>query len=445
MPSATRALLRAALLLLVAPAAAHAQVFLASRPHPDFTIGPLFVIATVRPELSPVTVTVAWSVTPAPNKRAADIEQDLFLLWPGEVSQATAPGAADPALASDLESRGFVVVSSGRLALRSRDRLQMGTSEPGELLPESASFVTFMRRVSSTTQVGAGTYIKIPWTTKLADPLAVMSMAMGMRTMLTPKPATWFEELFWGRRWVLSNGFGDIGSLILPIYPLYYEHRDRVVHLAREFSLLTAIFADASHLRIEEISPATATRRPSTIRTGNEIISMPLAAADGTAPQVLKVQFSYFSGQIAWRPILVGAALLLLGNVAGFLMLSRDVTKVIRNRLRLRRRATTDFTRPSGAMLPRGLADTIVPGTTREADLLALYGPPDEEHDRRGPGSRRTLIYRGTRLIPRSERALGPLAAAGQWQEEHHELQIDLSGDRVSAVHSRIRRGRVAS
>ena len=41
----------------------HGQVFLASRPHPDFLIGPLFVVANVSPGLGPVTVNLSWSLT----------------------------------------------------------------------------------------------------------------------------------------------------------------------------------------------------------------------------------------------------------------------------------------------------------------------------------------------------------------------------------------------
>ena len=92
--------------------------------------------------------------------------------------------------------------------------------------------------------------------------------------LVTQKPATWLEEAFWGRRWVLSAGFGDIGPPTLPLFPLYFEHRDRVACPGRELSLVVASFADAGHLRIEEIGPASATRRPSRLRTGAEIITI---------------------------------------------------------------------------------------------------------------------------------------------------------------------------
>jgi len=439
---AWRRALLIAVLVVAAPAASHAQVFLASRPHPDFRIGPLFVVANVRPDLGPVTIILAFSLTAAAGRQAADIKQDLFLLWPGEVAEATTPGPADPAVVSYVEQRSFTVTSSGRFRLRSRDRMQLGTTSPGEPIKEVASFVTFTR--PGPVQAGSGTFIKIPWSPTLADPLAVMSLTMSLRNLIGPKPATWWEELFWGRRYVLATGFGDVGSLALPLYPLYFEHRDRVVHLAREFSLVIASFADSDHLRIEEIAPGNATRRMSRVRAGAEVVSMPLLAAEGIAPQLLKIQFSYFSGRIAWRPVLVSLLLLLLSNIAGFILLSKDVAHIMRTRLHLRR-GEPPFLRDSGAPFPRDVVDAIVPGTTTHADVLGLCGPPDEELVRRAPGMSRVLVYRAVRRIPRSRLAVGRLTTVARWDEEHHELEIELNGDRVSAVQSRVSRAKAAS
>jgi len=292
-------------------------------------------------------------------------------------------------------------------------------------------------------QLGSGTYVKIPWTPKLADPLAVAVLAMPYRGLITPKPATWFEEAFWGRKWVLATGFGDVGSLVLPLYPLYFEHRDRVVRLAREFSLVVASFADADHLRIESIEPPSATRRPSRVRAGAEIVSMPLQPTEGIAPQLVKVQFSYFSGVFAWRPILVSALLLLLGNLAGLVILSQNVNWFVRTRLHLKRRVEPEFARAAGGALPPEVAEKIVPGSTTEAEVRALCGRPDEEGHRRGSGLRRTLIYRGMRRLARPRLAVGRLATVAHWEEEQHELEVELDGDRVTAVQSNVRRHRV--
>jgi hypothetical protein len=442
--SLRRTVLLASLLLTAIPATGQAQVFLASQPHPDFAIGPLFVVAQVRPDLGPISLTLSWSLTTPPGQRAADIKQDLFLLWPNELVDATAEGPADPILAREVQTRGFSLVASGRLTLGYRDRLQMGIGAPATPLPEVASFVTFTRSAAvSGASLGSGTYIKIPWTPKLGDPLAVTVLTFTTRGLVTPKPATWFEEAFWGRRWVLTTGFGDIGSPASPIFPLYFEHRDRMVRLGREFAVAVATFADADHLRIEAIGPTTATRRPSRLRTGAEVVTLALAPTEGVTPQLLNVQFSYHSGMIAWRPILVSAVLLALGNLAGFILLSKDVSQFLRSRLALRR-AEPEFARGAGQALPRALADRITPGSTSEAEVITLCGRPDEEHHRRGSTARRTLVYRAVRRLPSARLALGPLATVHHWDDEYHELEIELEGDRVSAVQSRVRRQRVA-
>ena len=54
------------------------------------------------------------------------------------------------------------------------------------------------------------------------------------------------------------------------------------VRLARDFSQLVAAFTDADHLRIDEISPPAASRRPSRVRAGGESVALPIAAGEGT-------------------------------------------------------------------------------------------------------------------------------------------------------------------
>src|SRR5207237_10034329 len=106
---------------------ARAQIFLASTPHPEFSIGPLFIAGVVRPDLGPITVSVSWSIV-RPPKSAPDVgQQDLYLLWPAEVATATAGGSADPELPRYVEARGFTVLAQGRLVLRKPDRAKPGT------------------------------------------------------------------------------------------------------------------------------------------------------------------------------------------------------------------------------------------------------------------------------------------------------------------------------
>ena len=117
-----------------------AQIFLASKPHPDFTIGPVFLIANVQRDLS-VTVNLSFSLTPHQGADADAMEQDLFLLWPAEIAEPSAPGAADPALVRDVH-QNFVVLNSGRLMLRSRDRTLVGTGQLGDPSPKRSAFLS---------------------------------------------------------------------------------------------------------------------------------------------------------------------------------------------------------------------------------------------------------------------------------------------------------------
>ncbi len=68
-----------ALLVIAAPAAARAQVFVAAKPHPQFEIGPLFVRASVSPKLGTVDVDIFWSIAVPPTRSVGDVEGRLVL------------------------------------------------------------------------------------------------------------------------------------------------------------------------------------------------------------------------------------------------------------------------------------------------------------------------------------------------------------------------------
>lgn len=427
-----------ALPVLVAPPAP-AQVFLAAEPHPPFSIGPLFMVASVTPDLSSVTVRVSWSLTPARRAPAEAMRQDLYVLWPAELVEATAPGEGDPILRRFVEERGFDVVGEGRLTIRARDRAKLGTGAEGDPVDTVAAYVTFYKQGTNPAQTGLGTFIKIPWTPLLRDPVTLASLTMRFKDLITPKPATWFEQLFWGRRNLLTLGAGTAGSVAL--YSMYLERREHVVPLARDFSLLIANFADADHLRIEEISPPAATRRPSRVRAGAEIVTLALSGGEGNLPQTLKVQFSYFSGIIAWRPILISLLFLVLGNLMGALMFTQQITRFFRRRLRV---GPTDDRGRERTLTPASdTLERIVPGTSTRADVLALCGSPAEEHEFRASPLQHTMVYRDVRVFAHRRHRLGWVATVSHREEERQEVEITLEGDRVRNVQTRIRRARL--
>jgi hypothetical protein len=413
--------------LLAAPPSASAQVFLATEPNPAFALGPLFVIVNVTPELAPLSVTVLLSLVAPAGGKTSDVRQDLHVLWPAEITGPTAPGLADPALARELESRAFSVTGSGRLAIGVRDRLRIGTTAPSEPADVSASYATFVRRDAP--QQGVGSYVRIPWTAKLADPLSVLTLTMPLRGLVAAKPATWLEELFWGRRWVLTASMGDVGPPPSPVFPMYFEHRDRTIRLARDPALLLVSFADSDHLRIEEIAPSAATRRMSRLRAGTELVSLALTPSESLTAQAVRIHFSYFSGRIAWRPIVVSAVILVLSNIAGLFM----TTTWIAQRVRRRRR--------SGGGPPLDAFTRLIPGQTTYDEVLQLCGRPDEEHGHLPSGERRLLLYRGTRAFPSATRD-GAGSGPRGWQMEEHEVEVGLDGQRVREVLWRVRRPR---
>lgn len=398
---------------LAAPAPARCQVFLASRPHPDFTIGPLFVVASVSHGTADVTVNLSWSLTTGPVTRKAEMEQDLYLLWPAEIVEGTTKGPAESQLIREIEGRGLSVVSSGRLVLRRRDRMQVGTPALGDALPVTPTYVNLTRPGG---QTGVVSYIKIPWTPSLADPLSIVTLVLPLRGLVGQKAGTWIEDLFWGRRQVITVGFGDLGPPALGLFALYYEGRDRMVHLARDYSLVIANFGDSDHLKIEEISPAAAVRRQSRVRAGGEVVALTLLPSQDVTSQSLRVQYHYFTGRINWRPIAISAVILLVTNFAGVLMLSTDVSRRIRRRRRARRRFQAASAAAANGVPSREALVTLIPVGTRYDEVVSHFGRPDEEHERVTPPGRRTLLYRANH---------GPV---------HHEVAIELHDDRVREV-----------
>jgi hypothetical protein len=426
-----------AAVLATSPSDVAAQVFISTSPRPDVAIGPLFVGATAPAELTaPVNVTVTWNLVQ--RRGAQPYTRTLALLWPSEIAAPTAPGSADPALVNYVESRGFSSTGSGRLTLRARNQSQLGLPTPPEDLTATASYVSFVRR-DAPPQAGSGSLIWIPPTSHLGDSRWVLNLAFPVRGMIAPKPATWLEDVFWGRRNALALSWGDVGSIAF--YPLYHEHRDRILHLAREYSRLFVSFPDAGHLRIEGIEPVAAVRGGSRLRAGTETVSLPLNTVD-PAPQILKVQYAYYRGIFAWRPVLISLGLLVLGNLTGLLMVSGRLSTLVRARLRVARGAPEGD--DAATPMPDRLAE-IRPGESTYDDVVRLCGLPEEQHHRVASGTRRTLVYRATRSQPERGLHVGWLTTVRHWDIERYEAEIELDGERVQDVVMHVRRSRASS
>jgi hypothetical protein len=440
-----RAWVLAALLLSAAPSAAHAQIFLASRPDPPFAIGPLFVRASVTPAMGPVVVDIQFSLDVPPKQSVAAVEQDLALLWPSAVIGDPALGPPDPELEREVAGHGFTVVESGRLALRARNlyaRREDGRSA-SEPVPGGAPYVTYVREGGALGLSSPATWIRLPWDPRYVNRVYMMGLRLPTRGLVKDKPATWLEHTLWGARHRLSLSFHEIRHRA--VFPIYLQQRDRVVRLGDEPAQLIVNFAEAGRLKIDEMFPQTARRALSETLESTDTISMFLDRGEGITPQVLTVQFGYFTGLQSWAPILIPALFFVLGNVAGVLIrnVAERLSKRWSGKVLFARAAATPPARHEGVVLEPATLARVVPGVTTYDEVLALCGHDVEEHSRLATPDRKTLIYRGRRLVPDRRRLLAWLATIHHWNLEQHEVEIELERGVVHDVQARVLRSRV--
>jgi hypothetical protein len=423
------------------PGTVQGQVFLASRPNPEFTIGPLFVRATVIPETEVVTLDVLWSLAIPPNISGTAIEQDLYLLWPNAVDGGSTGGQPDPALATYVKSRGFTPIAEGRLPLLAKSLYRIGEELPPEPVKNGAPFVTFVRQGGPLGLTAPVTYVRIPWTPLLANRTWQMNLRMELTDLMKRRKATWIEDLFWGPQHTIALTFNDVRPRAL--FPLYFERRDRVVRLADDPSQLLVNLRDADHLKIYEFYPGSARRRLSETLDSTEEITLFLDSSEGISPQVLTVQFGYFRGLRSWAPVLIPIAFFALGNLAMpiFMMLVRRASATLAGRVQF---GPGSAERETGVVLSRETLARIVPGQTTGEQVLRYCGPEAEEHEQLTAPGRRTLIYRGRRVVPQGRRRLGWLATVRRWSIEQHEVAITLERDVVTDVQARVRRSPLA-
>ena len=431
----------AALLLLAGAGPARAQVFLAARPNPEFTIGPLFMRASVSPELQAATLDILWSLVIPPTRSGGEIAQDLYLLWPDEVDGLKTPGPPDPTLARYVEERGFIVTGEGRLPL-SVQTLYRREQHPPEPVEGGAPYVTFVRQGGPLGLTAPVTYVRIPWTPMLANRTFLVRLRMGLPRLVKPREATWVENAFWGRRHTASLTFNDVRPRAM--FPLYLENRHRVIRLADEPSQLIINFAHAGTLKIQDVFPQTASRRKSETLESTEVVSLFLDHSEGRTPQVLTVQFGYYTGWRSWAPVLIPIAFFILGNLAGPLVMFvvRRVGAGLAGRIHVDPGGRAE--RHTGTVIPRETLARLEPGVTTHEEVLRLCGPEPEEHERFAAPDRRVLIYRGRRVVPRRQRRFGWIATVSGWDVEHHEVELVLERGVVQDVQARVRRTHLA-
>ena len=352
--------------------------------------------------------------------------------------------AGDGTVAEYVRTRGFVVTGEGRLPLFVEELYPPPGTTSTERRIGAAPFVSFRHvGLQGLGVQPAASLVRIPWTPDLVNRVRLLKLRLRIEGVIHAKPANWLEELVRGPRHVISLGFNDVRDPA--VFPLYLENRARAIALASEPSQLLVRFADAKRLRIDEIFPRGA-REPDGGVPGSEIVSVFLDTSEGVTPQILSIRFGYASGLQAWAPILIPVAFFVLGRATGPLIerVARGLGRNVSARLRFGGRAKT-AARAEGAFLSRETLARIVPGRTTHEEVLALCGRDAlEEQERLGAPERRTLVYKGRRVVPKQQRRLlWLLSSVSDWELEEQEVEIALDGGVVRDVQVRVRRARL--
>jgi len=439
--SLARAGLLAAVLLASLPAVSSAQVFMSSRPNPPFTIGPLYIRASVSPDMPHLPIDITFSLVIPPGTPASAVEGDLFLLWPSELLPEPNLGPPDPTIVRYIEERGFSSIEEGRVALTAR-KLATTTERKQEAIPGGATFVTFVRQ-GALGLTSPGSYVRIPWNPRMAESGWLMRLTLKTKGLIKKKPNTWTERAFWGPRSRLLLSFQDVNSRGL--FSLYFEQRAHVVRLAEDPAQIGIDFAQADHLKIDELQPPAARRQLSETRDNTDTVRLFLDRSEGITPQTLTVQFGYFSDLQSWAPILIPVAFFALGNLAApiFRIIGLRLARAFRARVHLGSPGRAPVTEDGVALSAETLA-RIRPNETTADEARQLCGPPTEEVEQLGDPGKRTLVYRSRRLSPQRGRSWGWIATVDHWEEELQEVDIALDGGVVTNVQARVRRTRLA-
>jgi hypothetical protein len=436
-----RALVLAALLAAATPAATAAQVFVAPRAAPSFEVGPLFVRANVAPGDGPVVVDITFSIAVPAGRSIGAVPDRIDLLWPSAVLSAPGMTTPEPALEKLVEARALDAIDSGRIVYAARNLYAEGGG--WERIAGGAPFVSFVRS-GGMGLTSPAALIRIPWDPRLLNRAFLMRLTFATKGLRRDKPGTWMERALWGQRHRLTLSFNEVRHRAL--FPLYLEHRDRVVRLSEDPAQLLLDFTESPRLKIDEMLPAAARRQLSETRDQTETISLYLDRSEGLTPQVLTVQFGYFTGLQSWAPVLIPLAFFVAGNIGGVLIrtAAERVSRRWAGRVQVWRRGERPTARETGVILDRATLARISPGVTTSREVLDLCGHDVEERLVLAAPERRTLVYRGRRMVPHHRRLAGVLAAVTYWDVEDHEVQIEVDHDVVQDVQAHIRRSRLS-
>lgn len=433
-----------ALLGLVTAAPASAQLFFSTEPGSPYRVGPLIVRASVTPDNQGAEINVVWSLT-LPTRQSAPRPQDLYLLWPGEVTGPGPAGAPDPALAKAVTALGFDVIGEGRLPLYTQSLAEADAAANAQPVEGGAPYVTFVQYGGALGLSPPATWIRIPWTPRMADARWLVDLRMHSAALIKPKQATWLESAVLGQRYSLTVSFNEVRDR--PLFPMYFAHRDRALRLADAPAELVVNFPQSDQLKIDDVYPRTTIRRLSETLESTEVVSLFLDTSEGISPQHLAIQYGYFSKLQAAALLVVPTFFLALGYAVGPALgrVGAHLASTLMTHVYLGAWNRAPRERLTGTFVPDDVIARIVPGRTTLDEVLALAGPDAERHERLAPQRGRTLVYRGKRVRPQTGRILGWFSTVRSFEVEEQTVTVVFDGDVVRDVQADIRRSRAAT
>ena len=444
LPPFSRAAVLGGIALLIAVVAARpvdAQLFFSSEPSSPARIGPLIVRASVTPGSDTTDINVLWSLA-LPPRAGALAPRPLYLLWPGEISSPEPMGKPDPALAKAVTDLGFDVIGEGRLPLYSQNLSDPDASAKAQPVEGGAPFVTFVQSGGALGLSPPATWIQIPATPRLADPKWLIELRMRSQALVKPRQATWLERVIQGQRYMLTISFNEVRDR--PLFPMYFAHRDRALRLADAPAELVIHFPQSDQLKIDDVYPRTTIRRLSETLESTEVVSLFLDTSEGLSPQHLSIQYGYFSKLQGALLVIVPMLFLALGYAVGPALgrVGAHIASSLLTHIYLGgwNRAPRD--RVTGTWLGDDVIARIVPGRTTLDEVLALAGPDAERQERLAPQRGSTLVYRGRRVRPQTNRIVGWFSTVRHFDIEEQTVTVDFDGNVVRNVQAEVRRSR---
>ena len=136
-----------------------------------------------------------WSLVIPASVRPADVAQDLYLLWPGEMEVGPHSGKPDPRSPALSKSAGSRSLATDACGLFARNLAESDGEAATEPVSGGAPFVVFVQEGGGLGLSPPATLIRIPWSPRISDRGWLMDVQLKVRGLIKPRKATWVERL----------------------------------------------------------------------------------------------------------------------------------------------------------------------------------------------------------------------------------------------------------